>query len=190
VVTPGLVRDAKGRFKPSFDVMERDYRAAVRRAQGASYQQIADELDYSDKGDAHHGVASGLALIEREELDLDAARVKMAAENAELRAKLWDDFLHPPPLTDRLGRVVHDDQGQVVPDFDAKMKAAGALLRASERLARLLGTDPPGRQIILTGDLIEAEILRAETALAERGITLPRRQVLEAPTTDGPQDAP
>jgi hypothetical protein len=183
-------RDAKGHFRTSFEAAERDYRAAVRRAQGASYQQIADELHYSDRGHAHHGVANGLAIIAREELDLDAARIKMAAENAELRAKLWHDFLHPPPLTDRLGRVVHDDQGRVVPDYDAKMKAAGALLRAQDRLARLVGTDPPGRQIILTGDLIEAEILRAEAALAERGITLPQRDAITADSTQAPQDAP
>jgi hypothetical protein len=154
------VRGRNGRFRRSLDSVDRDVQAAVLHSQGLSYQEIADQLGYPDKGNAYRGVER--ALAERTQGDtLRAAREKRLLELDELRAALWPAILNPPPLVSRTGKIVHDDDGQVVPDVQAQVAAVSALIRASERTARLQGLDAP-RRVYASVEALIASIAPAD----------------------------
>lgn len=94
---------------------------------------------------------------------LRLARERRLLELDEIRAALWPVILNPPPLVSRTGKVVHDDDGQVVPDVQAQAAAASAVIRASERTARLQGLDAP-RQVHASVATLIASIAPADLA--------------------------
>ena len=49
-------RDSRGHFIRDMDSVRRDAQAAELRSQGLPFQQIANQLGYSDRGDAWRGV--------------------------------------------------------------------------------------------------------------------------------------
>lgn len=173
-------RDGRGRYRRTIDNVDRDVQAAMLHAQGKSYDEIAAELGFGDKGRAYHAVER--ALIERGRSDrLELAREARLAELDALRAKLWEVILNPPPVVSRTGKIVADDDGVPVPDVQAMAAAASALIRASERTARLRGLDAPRRShttvegllaSLSPGDMtafIEARITQLRTELGNDG---------------------
>jgi hypothetical protein len=122
--------------------VSRDVKAATLEAEGWTYAAIAAELGYADKATAKRACDTVKDELRRDERWASARQARLL-ELDELRAALWQVVKDPPPLVDRLGRVVHDDDGQVVPDVTAMTNAAGAIIRASERTSRLQGLDAP-----------------------------------------------
>jgi len=132
-------RNGKGRFTRDLAHAERDGRACLLISQGHTYEEVARELGYTDKGACWRAVqatlaetaaASGAAVLREQQL----------RELAELRRKMWQIIENSPPLVDRLGRPVTDgEDGDPVPDAHAQVEAAAAIIRANDRIAKLRG---------------------------------------------------
>lgn len=161
------VRTAKGRFERSIDDAERDARACRLRAAGVTYQQIADQLGYSDRAAA--GRAVERVLIETVSEPAETLRSLELARLDELMRRAWR-VLSIEHVTVSAGRVVTVD-GMPVPDHGPVLAAIDRILRISERRARLLGLDAPTQMQVITVDQIEAEIQRlsAELGVSSEG---------------------
>jgi hypothetical protein len=174
VNTPDRIntRDGHGRFRRQPANVERDARAARLAAQGWTYEAIATELDYTDRGAAWKAVQRVLIETARAQ-GTEELRVQQLAELAELRRTMWRTVDMPPPLVDKVGRIVRDDDGAVVPDEQARASAAMVIIRAGERAARLRGLDAPRRSVTASFSLADiqaqTEILRQELGLAANG---------------------
>lgn len=134
-------RDGKGHFARTIDTVRRDTQAAELRAKGWSYQRIADELGWGNKGDAHHAVqrilqetvqeaGDDLRTMERERLD-------------RLSAAAWE-VLDRQHVTVSNGQIVRLD-GTPLPDDGPVLQAIDRLLRISESRRKLDGLDAPSR---------------------------------------------
>lgn len=135
------VRGGKGKWIRTVKTAERDAEAARLRAQGWSYQRIADELGWADKGTAHRAVqrvlqetvqdaGEDLRVMERERLD----RLSEAA---------WT-VLERQHITVSNGKIIHLD-GEPLPDDGPVLQAIDRLLRISESRRKLEGLDAPSR---------------------------------------------
>ena len=117
----------------------RDSEAAVLRAEGMSYDEVADALGYSGRSAAHKAVQRALSDVVRQ--STDEARVLAQQRLDGLRRML-------------VGLVT---EGAMVPrDIIA---AARALLAVEEREAKLLGLDITAAPVVTSGHL-DAEIER------------------------------
>lgn len=140
-------RDRTGRFARNLDTAARDGRACTLRRDGATYQEIADRLGFSDRSAARHAVERALAAAVREP----------AAELRELELMRLDRlYLVASELLDG------DDR-------DVRLKAVDRLVRISERRSRLLGLDAPTKIEGFTIDQIDAEIARLSAELGVGG---------------------
>lgn len=135
------IRDGKGRYIRTLTAAARDAEAARLRGQGWSYQRIADELGWTNKGDAHHAVqrvlqetvqeaGDELRAMERERLD----RLSEAA---------WT-VLERQHVTVSNGQIVRLDGKPLVDDAPV-LQAIDRLLRISESRRKLDGIDAPSR---------------------------------------------
>ena len=149
-------RGGRGRFRRQPANVERDARACRLAAQGWTYEQIAGELGYADRGTAWRAVQRVMIETARAQ-GTEELRVQQLAELAELRKAMWRTVDSPPPLVDKLGRPVHDDSGEVVPDEQARAAAAQVIIRAGERAARLRGLDAARRTVGVTFTLADVE---------------------------------
>lgn len=162
-------RDGNGRYTRNPQTAERDGKAAELRAQGWTYQQIADELGFSTKKNANDAVrrairdacaGPGKALVDLEVMRLEA-----------MYDKVLDILETDQPLVSH-GRIVKDDSGQPLIDEELKLKAVDRALRARESFRKLLGLDAPSRVSV------EAEKLGRDIA-----------RLLDAATEDPGDDA-
>ncbi len=135
-------RDGHGHYIRTPETAKRDARAAELRAQGWTFQQIADELGYSDKATARLAVQRALR-------DIVATPGKALVELEVTRLEsLYDEVLNifqRDHLLVSHGHVVHDDDGQPIIDDEMKLKAFDRLLRGRESFRKLLGLDAPNR---------------------------------------------
>jgi len=158
----------------SLATREKDIRALDLRRRGLSYPQIAAETGCS-LSTAHAMVQRALA---------DSAR-EAAEEVRQIEAGRLDD------LTRTLNRVLlarhivvsqgqvmkHPETGETLTDHDPVIRAVLALVRVSERRAKLLGLDAPTRHEVITMDAVEAEIRKLEAEVGR----LPGRAAAGAP---------
>lgn len=154
-------RDRHGRYTRSMETAMRDAQALRLRARGMSYQQIADEVGYSEKGAAYKAVQRGM-----EETIGEAAEEVRALEVARLDAmyEAVMKVLETKHLTVSQGRIIRqevdverDENGTVVLDGEGKpipiyepleddapvLQAVDRLLKIQARRAALLGLDAP-----------------------------------------------
>lgn len=155
------VRGPEGKFIPTLATAERIAEAARLRAQGFSYQKIADEMG-TDKTTAfrdvqnamkavivpagEEAVAQALGLLDEELIRLDWLYEQTVA------------VLERNHVTVSQGRVVYDENDLAVPDDDWILKAVDRLVRIddsrrknSESRRRLLGIDQPAKTQISGG---------------------------------------
>jgi hypothetical protein len=139
---------------------ENDIRALDLRRRGLSYPQISAELGCS-LSTAHTMVQRALA---------DSAR-EAGEEVRQIEAQRLDDLtrtLNRVMLTRhyrvaQTGQVATDPEtGAPLLDADPVIRAVLALVRVSERRAKLLGLDAPTRHEVITIDAVEAEIRKLE----------------------------
>lgn len=132
-------RNSRGAFVRTPETARRDAEAAELRAQGYTYQQIADQLRYSDKGEAHHAVQRALQAIVKEPAEklrtLELARLDAMYE-AAMRV------LERKHVTVSNGQVIRLDN-EPIEDDTPVLQAIDRLLKVQERRARLLGLDAP-----------------------------------------------
>ena len=157
---PAPVRGGDGRYRRDLAHVERDAEACRLASQGLPYSEIAARLGYNNRGDAYKAVTRVLRETARAH-GTEELRQRQLTELETLRAAMWEDVRNPPPLVDRLGRIVHDADGQPIPDIAAKAAAGAVIIRAGDREARLRGLDMPKRSVSLTGHAPVAEIRAA-----------------------------
>lgn len=129
-------RGRNGRFTRTADQAERDAEACRLRADGLTYQQIADRLGIS-RGSAHEAVQRAIADIVRE-----------PAEEVRQLELLRLDQMHVAAREVLEARHFVVDRGQVVlwegeplVDDGPKLQAIDRLLKIQARRAALLGLD-------------------------------------------------
>ena len=129
-----------GKYVRTPDQIATDRRAADLRSLGYTYQMIADRFEV-DVSTAHRMVGRAVAEIPTE----GAAEVRKIElekiDNAE--RYLQSVIRNPPPKISASGRIVKDDQGNVVVDEGARMDAVNGILKAQAARARLLGLNAP-----------------------------------------------
>ncbi|MEV0968503.1 hypothetical protein [Microtetraspora glauca] len=137
------VRAGNGRYDRDPNVARRDAEACRLRAQNLTYQQIADELGMSSKGQAYEAVQRALKETVQEPADevrqLELMRLDDLAQAAR-------EVLNATHYVVSQGRVVRLTRGGAPLEDDApKLQAIDRLLKIQERRARLLGLDSPQR---------------------------------------------
>jgi hypothetical protein len=150
-------RNGKGRYRRDLEHIDRDRRASELIDQHWTYDQVAAELGYNDKGAAFRAVQ-----IARQEqarhIRTEDLRLQQIAELETLKALMWPVVVSPPPKIDKVGRVVHDDDGNVVPDEQAMTSAGQVIIKANQGIARLRGLDAPKRSVTARFDVPLADI--------------------------------
>lgn len=114
----------------SANTVRQTEKALKLRREGKTYQEIADELQLSNKGNAHRLVKRALKMTLQE--DADGVRALDGSRLEALIAAHWNAAT---------GVTYDDDQKAVAPD-----PAAGNLvLRAVDRHIKLYGADMPSK---------------------------------------------
>ena len=163
-------RHGNGRFSRDLEHVTRDARACLLSSQGWSHSQIQRELGYSSRGDVSNAIRKVLAETAREHGTEALREQQLTAMSAASKA-MWERIENPPPLVDRLGRIVRDENGATVPDVQAQAAAVAQIVKIAERVSRLRGLDAPRRTVSASMDLtdIEGTIELAKAALARMG---------------------
>lgn len=185
-------RGQGGRFERTPEQAENDSKAVRLRAQGASYPAIARALGYRDAGGAYKAVQRALAAVP--EPAVEELRAIQGEELDQLQREAWKIIATPHLKVSNSGRVaVHPQTNEPLLDTAPAVAAINALVRISDRRAKLYGTDMPTRvqaDVTLTGEQLtdafnariaelNAEIERRERAQAERLAEVERRKVEE-----------
>ena len=182
-------RNSKGHFARTPETAERDGRACLLIAQGHTYATVAAELGYGDKASCWRAVQAVLVETARSS-GTEALRTQQLVEIAELKRRMWAIIDDPGPLVDRLGRPVHDENGEAVPDAQAQTAAAAVILRCAERTSKLRGLDSPKRTITMDRGDIESLIklgLGEVDKLAGERTADERRAAIIAVTPEPPE---
>lgn len=130
-------RSGRGRFTRSIDTAQRDADACRLRTRGATYQQIADQLGYANRGDAHHAVSRALKAAVAEPAD-EVRALELARLDAMYEAAMG--VLERRHVTVSNGRVITLDNEPLEDDAPV-LQAIDRLLRIQARRAALLGLD-------------------------------------------------
>ncbi len=136
------VRDGKGRYIRSIESVQRDAAAAKLRSERKSYQQIATELGYTDKGEAWRGVQRAKADVAREPV---AKLIQTEAEQLDALYVSALEVLERDHIMVSHGKVVKDDDGNTLLDDGPKLAAIRELRTIRESYRKLFGADAPSR---------------------------------------------
>lgn len=124
---------------------ERRSKAIAMKLAGATYEQIATALKYAGRGaactDVHRALEQSLAEVHR---DGEVLRHELVLQLEQVKRAMWPAMLK------------------------GDTKAAGEVIRAIDRIAKLMGADAPTRVEVVTMGAIEAEIAKLEAELAAR----------------------
>ncbi|WP_164662371.1 hypothetical protein [Streptomyces sp. S1D4-20] len=142
-------RNARGNFIPSQTTAEKAAAAARLKADNPrmTYQQIADAVGYSNKGDAWRAIETCRKAV------LQQAGAELIASEA---AQLDDLFVAALEVLERdhvmvsHGRIVKDDAGQPLLDDGPKLAAGREMRAIRESYRKLLGIDQP-TQVAVSG---------------------------------------
>lgn len=154
---PTIVRVGKGRFAPSLTGQAREARAAELRAEGWTFQRIADELGYGGRATAEKAVSRALERISSP--SVEAVR-KSQQHLLDMMKDHAVDVLHGRHPMVSNGHVVgegctpehaarHPDipmtecYGPPLLDAGPRLAAITTLTRVLEREAKLHGSDSP-----------------------------------------------
>jgi hypothetical protein len=158
-------RSGRGRFVKSLETAKRDAEAAQLRAEGKTYDQIAEALDFSDRSLARRSVERALAATVREPAD-ELRQLELIRLDA-----LWVEavkVMTTEHITVNNGRVIEVD-GVPLKDDGPTLSAIDRLLKIMERRAKLVGLDSATKVEVLSVDALDREIakLTAELGGAE-----------------------
>lgn len=160
------IRDGRHRFTRNPATAANDARAAQLRAEGWTYQRIADHLGYQSKSGAidavRRAVRDACASAGRDLIDLEVQRLEAIYD------KVLDVLEKDQPLVSH-GRIVYGKDGNALIDEELKLKAVDRALRARESFRKLLGLDAPSR-VSIEAEQLGREISRLlDTALGPDG---------------------
>lgn len=155
-------RSGAGQYIRTPETAARDAEAADLRAQGWTFERIAEGLGYADKSTARAAVRRALS-----EIVATPGKALVELEVTRLES-LYDEVLgifQRDHVLVSHGHVVHDDNGQPIIDDEMKLKAFDRLLRGRESFRKLLGLDAPNR-VSVEAEQLGREISRLlDTAL-------------------------
>lgn len=162
-------RDGKGRYVRGATTAQRDAEAVRLRADGHTYEQIAQQLGYSDRSRARRAIEAALTASLREPADELRQMELIRLDSLWLEAV---KVLHATHVTVSNGRVVmveRDGEPEPVPDDAPVLQAIDRLLKIMERRSKLLGLDAPAKVEVMSLDRVDAEIERLERELGTQG---------------------
>ncbi|MFD9764733.1 hypothetical protein ACFWXI_14520 [[Kitasatospora] papulosa] len=152
-------RGGNGQYFRTLSDAQRDAEAARLRARGLTYQQIADELGWTSRGDAHHAVQRALEATVKEAAD-EVRAIELDRLDTLYVAAM--DVLERQHVTVSNGRVVSLNE-EPLPDDGPVLAAIDRLLKIQERRSKLLGLDAPSKAAIsITPDRLAAIEAMAE----------------------------
>jgi hypothetical protein len=152
-------RGAHGRYVATPEAAERAAQAADLRAQGWTYQRIADELGYANKSVARGAVRNALSAIgkERAEKLFELERERLETVYEEVL-----DILERDHVMVSHGKVIKDDAGNPLLDDGIKLQAVDRLLRTRESFRKLVGLDQPTKTEVSGG--VKYEVVGVDPA--------------------------
>lgn len=183
----GATRGPDGQYIRTIKGAQRDAEAARLRAMGWSYQQIADDVGFPSKGNAHRAVERAFAAIVTESDEhakrLDLERIDRLIEAAwgvlerqhvtVSQGKIvgrFKEFARDPDT----GAVVRDNDDKPIPIYE-ELEDDAPVLAAIDRVEKLLarrgkiiGYEAPAksRVEIVTAEMIEEQIAQEEALRA------------------------
>lgn len=133
---------SNGRYVRSPATVARDAQAVDLRAQGLTYQQIADELDYADKKGAYDAVRRGMSDIIREPaerlLGIHLERLETLYESAL-------EVLEGDHVVVSHGQIVRGADGQPLKDTGPKLAAIREARSTLDSFWTLTGMKKPAK---------------------------------------------
>ena len=140
---PGVRRGAP--TPDRVNAAERREKAVALAIKGWPYQKIADELGYASRGAAHQAVSTALKeRIDKLGQTVDAYREQETERLTAVLMKVWQIMETPHPLVQG-GKVVLDQYDVPMLDDGPSLAAAAQIVRISESLRKLHGTDQPAK---------------------------------------------
>lgn len=134
----GQARDGNGKYEYDITAVQRDAQAALLKAEGKTYQQIADILGYSDRGNAWRGVRRAKLAVLREPAE-HLIQVE-ANEIDELYVAAREILDREHPLVSH-GHVVLGDDGQPLLDDGPRLAAIREMRALRVEYRKLYGLD-------------------------------------------------
>lgn len=171
----GKPRGGRGRFIKSPSTAKRDAEAARLRAEGKTYDEIAEALKFSDRSLARRAVERALAVAVREPAD-ELRHLELIRLDA-----LWMQaakVMTTEHLTVNQGRVIEGPDGLPLKDDAPVLSAIDRLLKIMERRAKLVGLDAASKVEVMSVEAIDREI-------ADLTAELGRVEADEAASTEG-----
>ncbi len=165
-------RSGKGKYIRQPATAERDAKAARLRADGHTYQQIADQLGFSHRDLARRSVERALAAVVREPAE-ELRHLELIRLDA-----LWlqaAQVMTTEHITVSQGRVVEGPDGLPIKDDGPTLSAIDRLLKIMERRAKLVGLDAASKVEVISVEDVDREIakLTAELGGAEAAEAAP-----------------
>lgn len=140
----------------SLSTAERDAQCARLRAEGMSYQVIADRLGFTDRSTARQACQRALQAVVQEPAE-ELRKLELERLDRMYQAAL--KVLRTPHRMVQHGKIVRDEDGVPVVDDAPVLAAIDRLLSIQTRRARLLGLDGAEKVEITYGDLnLDAEL--------------------------------
>jgi len=145
-------------FTDRVEPLERRSQVIALRSQNLTFQQIADALGLGHKSTAKRDYDA--AMADARDRSADAAEAYRDQELAVLLAVRNEllKVLYGRHIYVSDGRVVRDDDGEVILDTAPKIAAARELRQNSESIRKLLGLDAPTQVDARVTDATDAAI--------------------------------
>ncbi|MFD6113609.1 hypothetical protein ACFWG0_26350 [Streptomyces yangpuensis] len=134
----GQARDGNGKYEYVNTAVQRDADAASLKAQGKTYQQIADILGYCDRGHAWRGVQRAKQAVLREPAE---RLIQVEAEQLDELYVAALAVLERDHIVVSHGQIVRDEEGHPLLDDGPKLAAIRELRTLRESYRKLYGLD-------------------------------------------------
>lgn len=136
-------RDGNNKFEYVHTAVQRDAAASLLKAEGKTYQQVADALGYYDRGHAWRGVQRARTAILREPAE---HLMQVEAERLDEQYVAALAILEREHVMVSHGKVIYDEgTGQPIPDDGPKLAALREMRQIRESYRRLHGLDSPAK---------------------------------------------
>ena len=158
------VRGPGGDFIRTPEQIAKDQRAADMRSLGYSYQQIGDALDISRQA-AHKSVQRAIDDVPIEGV-VQIRQMELA--KLDRLERYYHTVLGKVHVrVGNTGKIVKDDDGNVVTDESPRMEAAAGLLKIAAQRAKLLGLNAP---TVTHNEVVIYDVERDSTIMLEAQI--------------------
>lgn len=156
-------RDGRGRWTRGVESLERDLEALRLKTRGWTLQQISDELEYGSRQNVSRAIKRATAEVPMPGVEVYR---RMQLESIDYGIRVVLEVIEADhPAISQGGKVVHDDDGNVLYDDGPRLAGVRELRALLERLAKVTGSDAPQQRVVTLDDLhAERARLLAEAA--------------------------